>query len=177
MRSPLRSPAQVEGTQGFLPQPEKDLERPSSTRLEATFPYHGSGKLKPEDFLAIRTKLQKAIAVFEEKVIAVAADVQRKIIAAGLGVEDFAHGKSGIAPRLKAYAEGDLEKFGDENKNISKAIASGKFYSGSAGPAAKAAIDELQPEIIAAWTRFEELRENEFGKYQLRKLLLRNIYA
>src|SRR5574341_1830485 len=43
MRSPLRSPAQVEGTQGFLPQPEKDLERPSSTPLEARFPYHGSG--------------------------------------------------------------------------------------------------------------------------------------
>src|SRR5574340_324127 len=39
MRSPLRSPAQVEGTQGFLPQPGKDLERPSSTRLEARFPY------------------------------------------------------------------------------------------------------------------------------------------
>src|SRR5574337_107728 len=35
MRSPLRSPAQVEGNQGFLPQPGKDLERPSSTRLEA----------------------------------------------------------------------------------------------------------------------------------------------
>ena len=33
MRSPLRSPAQVEGPQGVLPQPEKDLERPSSTRL------------------------------------------------------------------------------------------------------------------------------------------------
>src|SRR5574340_1373500 len=43
MRSPLRSPAQVEGTQGFLPQPGKDLERPSSTRLEARFAYHGSG--------------------------------------------------------------------------------------------------------------------------------------
>ena len=36
MRSPLRSPAQVEGPQGVLPQPEKDLERPSSARLEAT---------------------------------------------------------------------------------------------------------------------------------------------
>src|SRR5574341_15360 len=35
MRSPLRSPAQVEGPKGVLPQPEKDLERPSSTRLEA----------------------------------------------------------------------------------------------------------------------------------------------
>ena len=33
MRSPLRSPAQVEGTQRFLPQPGKDLERPSSTRV------------------------------------------------------------------------------------------------------------------------------------------------
>ena len=42
MRSSLRSPAQVEGTQGFLPQPEKDLERPSSTRLEARFPSHDS---------------------------------------------------------------------------------------------------------------------------------------
>ena len=39
VRSPLRSPAQVEGTQGFLPQPGKALERPSSTRLEARFPY------------------------------------------------------------------------------------------------------------------------------------------
>ena len=29
MSSPPRSPAQVEGTQGFLPQPGKDLERPS----------------------------------------------------------------------------------------------------------------------------------------------------
>ena len=40
--SPLRSPAQVEGSQGSLPQPEKDLERPSSTRLEARFPYQDS---------------------------------------------------------------------------------------------------------------------------------------
>ena len=38
----LRSPAQVKGTQGFLPQPEKDLETPSSMRLESRFPYHDS---------------------------------------------------------------------------------------------------------------------------------------
>ena len=37
------SGGQVEGSQGFQPQPEKDLERPSSTRLEARFPSHGSG--------------------------------------------------------------------------------------------------------------------------------------
>ena len=45
VRSPLRSPAQVDGTQGFLPQPGKDLERPSSTRLEARVPSHGSGAM------------------------------------------------------------------------------------------------------------------------------------
>ena len=35
----------IEGTQAFLPQPEKDLQRPSSTRLQARFPYHGSGAM------------------------------------------------------------------------------------------------------------------------------------
>ena len=40
MRSSLRSPAQVEGTEGFLPPHEKDVESPSSTRLEARFHFH-----------------------------------------------------------------------------------------------------------------------------------------
>ena len=38
LRSSLRSPAQVEGTQGLLSQIEKYLEIPSSTRLEALSP-------------------------------------------------------------------------------------------------------------------------------------------
>ena len=38
--SSLRSPVEVEGTHGFLPQPEKDLESPSSMRLEVQIPYH-----------------------------------------------------------------------------------------------------------------------------------------
>ena len=42
MRSSLRSPAKVEGTEGFLPPHEKDVQSPSSKRLEARFPYHDS---------------------------------------------------------------------------------------------------------------------------------------
>lgn len=38
----LRSRAEVEGNEGFLPQPEKDLESPASTRLEALVPSHDS---------------------------------------------------------------------------------------------------------------------------------------
>ena len=38
----MRSPAHVEGTQGFLPQCEKDLESPTSTCLEARICFHGS---------------------------------------------------------------------------------------------------------------------------------------
>ena len=38
----MRSPAHVEGTQGLLLRPEKDLKSPSSMRLEARFPYHDS---------------------------------------------------------------------------------------------------------------------------------------
>ena len=40
--SSLRSPAEGEGHEGFPPPPDKDLESPSSTRLEARFPYHDS---------------------------------------------------------------------------------------------------------------------------------------
>ena len=35
-------PTQIKGTQGSLPQPEKDLKSPSSMRLEVRFPYHDS---------------------------------------------------------------------------------------------------------------------------------------
>ena len=46
LRSSLRSPAQVEGTQGYLPHPEKDLESSSSKPLEARFPYHDSRAMR-----------------------------------------------------------------------------------------------------------------------------------
>ena len=42
MRSLMRSPAEVEGTQGFLRKPKKYLESLSSTHLEAGFAYHDS---------------------------------------------------------------------------------------------------------------------------------------
>jgi len=42
LRSSLRPPAKVEGNKGFLPQPKKDLESPSSMCLEVRFPYHSS---------------------------------------------------------------------------------------------------------------------------------------
>ena len=40
--SSLRSLSEVEGNEGFPPQPEKDLESPSSMRLEALVPSHDS---------------------------------------------------------------------------------------------------------------------------------------
>ena len=42
----LRSPAEVEGNEGFPPPPKKDLESPSSTRLEALVPSHDSRAMK-----------------------------------------------------------------------------------------------------------------------------------
>ena len=42
LASSLRSPAQVEKNQAFPPQPQKDLESPSSTRLEALVPSRDS---------------------------------------------------------------------------------------------------------------------------------------
>ena len=42
LASSLRSPAEGEGNEGFPPHPEKDLESPSSTRLEALVPSRDS---------------------------------------------------------------------------------------------------------------------------------------
>ena len=42
LRSSLRSATEVEGNEGFPPQPERDLKSPSSTRLEALVPSHNS---------------------------------------------------------------------------------------------------------------------------------------
>ena len=42
MGSSLRSPAEVEGNEGFPPQPEKDLESPSSMPLEDLAASHDS---------------------------------------------------------------------------------------------------------------------------------------
>ena len=45
MRRSLRSPSQVEGTQGLQPQLEKDLEISLSTHLEAQFHCHDSREM------------------------------------------------------------------------------------------------------------------------------------
>ena len=71
----VTSRAQVEGTQGFLPQPEKDLERPSSTCLEARFPYHDPRSMTRSpsplawrsDFLAPHESLTDLALVPREK--------------------------------------------------------------------------------------------------------------
>ena len=42
MGSSLRSPAEAEGNEGFPPHPDKDLESPSSMRLEALVPSRDS---------------------------------------------------------------------------------------------------------------------------------------
>ena len=44
--SSLRTPAEVEGNEGFPPQPEKYLESPSSTHLEALVLSHDSRAMK-----------------------------------------------------------------------------------------------------------------------------------
>jgi ATP-dependent exoDNAse (exonuclease V) beta subunit len=134
-------------------------------------------KLSIDDFLLIRDKLFVTTAAFEKKIQSLAAAVWEKITAAGLLIEDFAYGKTGIAPRLKAYASGDIEKFNDENSNIRKTIESGKWFGGKTTASAKLAIESLQGEIETVWNELETIREKESGRYILRSLLLRNIYA
>ena len=50
MRSSLKSPSQVKGTQGFLLQLDNDLEIPTSLRIEVRFPCRDSQLERRLDF-------------------------------------------------------------------------------------------------------------------------------
>ena len=50
VRSSVKSPAEGEGNEGFPPPPDKDLESPSSTRLEALVPSRDSRARTPKAY-------------------------------------------------------------------------------------------------------------------------------
>ncbi|HEU4716911.1 MAG TPA: UvrD-helicase domain-containing protein, partial [Bacteroidia bacterium] len=133
--------------------------------------------LTPENFMTIRKKLLTFIRQFESKVIALASELHQRFRDHGLEEEDFAHGKTGIAGRIRAFANGRLEKFGDGNKNVTKTLASGKFHSTKATAAKVAAINALVPEITSVFAQMDALQEKEFGDYILRGMMLKNIFA
>ncbi|HLG04317.1 MAG TPA: UvrD-helicase domain-containing protein [Bacteroidia bacterium] len=133
--------------------------------------------LQPGDFLAIHSKLSKTTKIFEEKVKAIAPAVVKRAETAGLTIDDFASTGSGIMGRFTAYSNGKLDKFGDYNSKADSSYLSGKYHSGKADAAAKAEINAMQPFLTESWSKLEELRENEYGEYALRGILMQKIYA
>lgn len=133
--------------------------------------------LSVSDFMHIADKLAKANKETEGKIILLAKEAVAAIETNGLTVDDFSHGKNGIAGKLFKLASGSLDSFGDGNKNIEKMFAGGKWNSAKASASAQAAIEQIKPVIENAWKKLEEIRENEFPEFIFHGLLLKNIYA
>ncbi len=134
-------------------------------------------ELSIDDFMNIASKLHKMKIAFEENVGKIAKSAIKLIQNSGLSIDDFSYTKAGIAGRLLAYANNDLEKFGEPNKNIEKSIASGKWNSGTATKDAKAIIETIKFELETYWKQLEEIVEHEFPTYVFRKMLRKNIYS
>ncbi len=133
--------------------------------------------LSIDDFLAYRNKLRTLVNGFEAKITGLAKKAMETITAAGLDIGDFASGKTGLAGRLNAYASGNIDNFPTPNSNIEKMLAGGKWHSGKATPAAQAAIKGIQLTLEEIWQELEVLREQEYGQFVLRSMVLKNIYA
>lgn len=134
-------------------------------------------KLSLADFIRIRDKLFRSEEIYRQKIVKLAGNLQREFDSAGLNTEDFAYGKTGIAARIKAYADGDIEKFTESNSNIEKTIGSGKLFAAKASASAKTAIQGLQSQIENTWAELEQIRNTESGYQLIRSMLAKNIYA
>jgi ATP-dependent exoDNAse (exonuclease V) beta subunit len=134
-------------------------------------------KLSIADFMEINKKLEISRRSFEGKVTLLAKEAMTLISGAGLSVEDFSYGKSGIAGRFFAYSKGEIDKFGDVNKNIEKTLLSGKWTAGKVSKTAEAAVNSMQPALEILWKKLEALKEDEYPAYVFHKLLLQNIFA
>ena len=98
----LRSPAQVEGTQGILPQPEKDFKSPSSTRLEDGFPYHDSRAMTRSPSPCAWTPVAQSPG--REAALAWASLAQRGFSRAVAPVWGFSRGMTGSSGSLSCGA-------------------------------------------------------------------------
>ena len=133
--------------------------------------------LSIDDFLLFRNNLRKVNAQLEEKIISIAEKARKLISENNLETEEFAYGKSGIAARFKSYANGNLEKFPETNKNIEKTISGGNWPAGKVSASSKAAIENIKSQLEIYWKELEEIREKEFPEFIFRRLVHKNIYA
>ncbi len=129
------------------------------------------------DFMKFRDTLKKTSSDFLKKLEVLGQTGLDAINAAGLGDDVFYYGAQGVRNWFSKIAESNDKVFAEPNTRVLAAFHQDKWYGGKASAADKMAIDGLKPLLTSLWEKLQTLRETEYGRFVVHRLLLRNIYA
>jgi ATP-dependent exoDNAse (exonuclease V) beta subunit len=128
-----------------------------------------------EDFTKVRNKLYAKIKGYESSLKQLAEQAIALFRNNGLQPWDLAYGKSGGMMQLVKLTN---DIYDQPLKRFVEMASGGAWYSKSARPELKAAIDAVRPEVEPLLHEIlEKFGAEEYGAYQLQQLVLSNIYV
>jgi ATP-dependent exoDNAse (exonuclease V) beta subunit len=131
--------------------------------------------LSINDFLEIRKKLGSLITKFEKEISIVASSAYDLIVKHAIPTDAFYHGRSGIGKYFENLSNRLIEKI-NPNSYVIETVEQDKWYAGKATTADKTNIDLIKEQLGDAFLKIRHLKENNYKKHVLYKLLYANIY-
>jgi len=133
----------------------------------------GLEDISPAGFLQNIQKLRDAVYAAKAAIREQAKKSLEMIEKAGVSINDFYHGKSGVGAYFKKLSEGQLAVANLlPNSYVLKAMEEDIWYSASKSSTIKSSIDEMTPQLKES---LEIIRE-KISFYVIRRLVYNNIY-
>jgi ATP-dependent exoDNAse (exonuclease V) beta subunit len=128
-----------------------------------------------DDFSNVRSKLHASIKGYENSLKQLAERATQLLRNNSIEPWDLAYGKSGGMMQLIKLSN---DNFDQPVKRFIEMATGGAWYSKSAQPELKAAVDAVRPEVEPLLQEIlEQFGAEQYGAYYLQQLVLRNIYV
>ncbi len=134
-------------------------------------------ELSVHEILEVRQTLTRRIKTFEEKVRSIGEQGVRLLEENDIPLKAMAHGKSGIGQYFHYLKEVRSDKLQPNKTVAEKVIGQGKWVASKAEEAEAAAIERVRPQLEQRYHQAQDLIDQEFSRYQLDRLVSKNLYA
>jgi ATP-dependent exoDNAse (exonuclease V) beta subunit len=126
-------------------------------------------------FLELYKSLRKRNVDFRDRMRKLGSETCDALDRAGLTEQDLASGSKGFISYFRKLR--DFEGWFELGKNVTKALESGKWHSGSAEPSAISAIENLVPLFRTTIETVEALRDTEMRNYEITEAITHDLLA
>ncbi|MFN0031413.1 MAG: UvrD-helicase domain-containing protein [Flavobacteriales bacterium] len=140
--------------------------------------YHALKKIEDlhiQHFAEIRKSLYERHRAYTASLQQVAAEVWQRYHESGLAISDFYRGGSGNLTQIRDLMNGKIES---QKKVFVTTYTEDKWYSAKISVTDKAILDSLVPWLKERFEKIASILTAEnFAKHELRKLVLKNLFA